>query len=115
MLPLPLLHLHEVCGACPAYSASRPNFRSREQYRGLLDPFGRLDEGGHGGAGDGLQVGELEGHSLELDLCTLSLPIRARYVVRRKREFRTSMECSLAPPAASSKYRHLKLRYLNIR
>ena len=65
VLPLPLLHLHEVCGAGPAYSASRPNFRSREQYRGLLDPFGRFDEGGHSSAGDGLQVGELEGHSLE--------------------------------------------------
>ena len=99
MIPLPLLHLHEVCGAGPAYSASRPNFRSMEQYRGLLDPFGRLDEGGHGGAGDGLQVGELEGHSLEPDLCTLSLPIRARYLVRRKREFRTSMECVFAGPA----------------
>jgi hypothetical protein len=38
------------------------------------------------------------------------------YVVRREREFRTSMEYMfLAPPAASSKYRHLKLRYLNIR
>ena len=34
----------------------------------LLDQFGRLDEGGHGGPGDGLRVGELEGHSLELDL-----------------------------------------------
>ena len=99
MIPLPLLHLHEVCGACPAYPASRPNFRSREQYRGLLDPFGRLDEGGHGAAGDGLQVGELEGHSLELDLCALSLPIRARYVVRRKREFRTSMEYIFSGPA----------------
>ena len=26
MLPLLLLHLHEVCGAGPAYSALRPNF-----------------------------------------------------------------------------------------
>ena len=34
----------------------------------LYDQFGRLDEGGHGGPGDGLRVGELEGHSLELDL-----------------------------------------------
>ena len=34
----------------------------------LYDQFGRLDEGGHGGLGDGLRVGKHEGHSLGLDL-----------------------------------------------